>query len=969
VDGLATGTHVNIEAINALAELERIGVGWEQAGEGEIRVCCPVHEDETPSVNLNVEKNLWKCHAASCGAKGDIVSFLAYSLECERGTAIADLSERYDLGLVKTISPDRVEQWHSKIGKVEVLRKELYDRGLDDQDIRRYRLGVDQGRITIPIPDEGGRYVNVRKYLPGAPGPKKMQNTRGYTGTALYPVKQLEFDQVVICGGEVKAIATARRLNPHGIGALCVTAGEGSWEPSFTPKFRGKHVYVMMDIDAGGRVAARKVAAQVCWEAGSVRIVQLPLDSDKHPKGDVNDWIAEGGTDEDLVKIVVEESQRYIHETAEDEELADREVHDVSLAESTKADMVGRRIRVEAVVAAMDTTPYLVPRTVGVSCTRDQPNCTYCPVKPLDPDEATGKTELTIKGTSMGLLELVNSPTRHQREATRSALRIPPCKVASFTVRDHYNVTDARLNPQIHHSGDNTDHVVQAGYVVSPDRRAVELNQEYRLQGRVFPHPRNQQAVLLLDTVEQSADSLTSFTPDPEDLGPLIDFRPKEWTTAGVQEALDRRYDDLEANVTRIFQRRDLHLAVDLVYHSVLYFTFDGRQQNGWSNTLILGDSSQGKSETMNRLMEHYGVGVRFDCKNATVAGLLGGVQDMGNKRQFISWGVITNNDRKLVALEEIKGTSTEVLGALTDMRSSGIAELVKIERRKAHARTRLVMISNPRSARPVSAYNYGCETIGELIGAMEDVRRFDFACVMSADEIDPGTINRLSTERPDLDHSYTTALCRLLVLWAWTRDVTEVAFEEGAESEVLQWSNKMCSSFTEHLPLVDRGTMRFKLARLSIALAALTFSTMPKDPSTILVRKCHVEYVAEWLIRLYSSPVFGYSDFTSAQTFATTIIDADVVKRSILATKHPSDLVNHLLHQQDIQLIDFQDWCDMDRDLAQKLLSMMVRKHALVRDNRVYKKTAEFISLLKKMQADGIPKGVSSDTVVKERF
>jgi hypothetical protein len=251
----------------------------------------------------------------------------------------------------------------------------------------------------------------------------------------------------------------------------------------------------------------------------------------------------------------------------------------------------------------------------------------------------------------------------------------------------------------------------------------------------------------------------------------------------------------------------------------------------------------------------------------------------------------------------------------------------------------------------------------------MEDVRRFDFACVMSADEIDPGTINRLSTERPDLDHSYTTALCRLLVLWAWTRDVTEVAFEEGAESEVLQWSNKMCSSFTEHLPLVDRGTMRFKLARLSIALAALTFSTMPKDPSTILVRKCHVEYVAEWLIRLYSSPVFGYSDFTSAQTFATTIIDADVVKRSILATKHPSDLVNHLLHQQDIQLIDFQDWCDMDRDLAQKLLSMMVRKHALVRDNRVYKKTAEFISLLKKMQADGIPKGVSSDTVVKERF
>ena len=764
----------------------------------------------------------------------------------------------------------------------------------------------------------------------------------------------------------MKAVAAARLLNPKGIGAICVTAGEGAWDPVFTPEFRGKTVYVCMDVDPGGKAAAKRVASHVCWEAQSIRILHLPLDTDKFPKGDMNDWIANGGTIDELLQLL-EDSIRYVHETVEDEEAIDRDIVDVTLAESTKSENLGRRIRVDAVISAMDTTPYIVPKTVAVSCTKDQPNCPYCPVRPKDPEEQSGKVVLTVRGTSFGILNIVESPSRHQREAIREACKIPPCKVATFTVRDNYNVLDTRLTPQIHDSGDNTDHVLQAAFIVS-EGRPVELNNEYSLSGRVYASPKNQQAVLIFDVIEQSTDSLAAFHPPEEDLRALLAFRPEHWTKESLQESLDKRYNDLAANVTRIFYRPDVHLTIDLLMHSALYFMFDGRQQNGWANALLVGDSSQGKSETTNRLMEHYGLGIRFDCKNATIAGLLGGVQDMG-KRSFISWGVVTNNDRRFVALEEIKGASTEVLGGLTDMRSSGIAELVKIERRKAHARTRLLMISNPRSNRPVAAYSFGCEVIPELIGSMEDVRRFDFSLIVSTEQIDSKEINKLSTARPSFPHTYTAALCRMCILWAWSRQVSEISFEDGSEEITMRAANSMCDMFTEHLPLVDRGTMRFKIARLAIALAAMTFSTPSKNPNVILVRRCHIDFIRDWLVRIYSDPIFGYADFTKAREFATKLQDKGVLKKTIVTTRHPRDLVEQLLHTDEICLIDITDWCEAERDVAQKLLSMLVRKHGLVRQQRWYKKTAEFITFLKQMKIDGVPESGEAIASKKERF
>ena len=179
-------------SISALAELERCGVKFEFATENEIKVPCPFHDDKRPSCSINIKKNLFKCHTAGCGAQGDLVTFLAKLLKTTRQVMWEDLSSRYAFENIKPIDSSAVERWHEEIWTAEPLLNELYARGVTNKLIRHYRLGLDNGRISIPIPNNAGIIVNVRRYLPGAPGAEKMKNKRGHGKIRLFPLEQLK---------------------------------------------------------------------------------------------------------------------------------------------------------------------------------------------------------------------------------------------------------------------------------------------------------------------------------------------------------------------------------------------------------------------------------------------------------------------------------------------------------------------------------------------------------------------------------------------------------------------------------------------------------------------------------------------------------------------------------------------------------------------------------------------------------
>jgi len=935
---------VDISAVNVLAELERCK--WEAifVSDTEIKCRCPFHGDKNPSCTINVENKLFKCHAAGCGREGDFISFLACLYKTTRYVILEELGTRYELAQTKIIEGSTVEKYHKAIGEAGPLLVELYKRGVTDEMIRKYRIGFDKGRITIPIPNQQGYFVNVRRYLPGAPTHDKMKNTRGYGGIRLFPIEQLKYDTIVICGGELKAIVAAHHLNPHGIGAICATAGEGNWKTEFSKLLRSKRVYVCMDIDQAGVEASDLIAARIKSEVSWVGVVHLDLDPDKYPKGDINDYFGVESRSVDQFLALLASTQEWKPKAVNTDPVDEDCVEALPLAEAVKAENTKKRIRVAAVISAIDTTPYIIPKDVACTCDRNEKYCGICPVFPHEIEGDKASVNLRLHPESPAILELVAAPKKIIRDVLREGLRIPPCRSVEFTAKTFYNVQDVRLSPQLSINDRSTENVMQPALCIG---HGLEANESYEMVGRMYPHPKTQQSVLLISEYTPTKDVLSTYQPHKDELNELYVFQPRKWTVDSIQELLDELYADFEANVTRIFQRFDLHFVMDLVYHSPLLLNFDGRIIKGWAEALIVGDSAQGKTETSIRLMEHYGLGERMECKNATVAGLLGGLQQLGN-RWFVTWGIIPTHDRRLVILEELKGTSVEVIGKLTDMRSSGIAEIDKIEKRRTHARTRLIAISNPRSDRLLASYNFGIEAIKELIGGLEDIRRFDISLIVSASQIDSTVLNQLTQSRPRREHRFTSDLCRRCVLWAWTRQVDQVIFTPEATSNILKHATDLCSRYTEQVPLVDRGSMRYKLARLAAGLACRTFSCSRKDPQVAIVRECHVDYIVQYLDRIYSDAVFGYKDFSDAINCANNLLDPRGLSRRIMETPFPRDFIEAMLHTNDITLRDLQDWCGWERPEAMALMSLLVRKHALVREGYAYRKTPPFINLLK---------------------
>ena len=57
----------------------------------EVKLRCPFHEDKSPSLSVNLDKGVWKCHAG-CG-DGGILDFEMKLSGCDRDAARAKVAE------------------------------------------------------------------------------------------------------------------------------------------------------------------------------------------------------------------------------------------------------------------------------------------------------------------------------------------------------------------------------------------------------------------------------------------------------------------------------------------------------------------------------------------------------------------------------------------------------------------------------------------------------------------------------------------------------------------------------------------------------------------------------------------------------------------------------------------------------------------------------------------------------------
>jgi hypothetical protein len=160
---------------------------------------------------------------------------------------------------------------------------------------------------TYDYVDHDGRLAyQVVRYQPKTFRQRRPDGTGGWvwhldgTERVLYRLPHLraEPDRMVFV---VEGEKDADRLADLGLVATTNAGGAGKWRPEYTEELRGRIVTILPDADEPGRQHARDVAQSLIGIASEVRIVELP---NLPPKGDVSDWLDEGGTVERLKSMV-----------------------------------------------------------------------------------------------------------------------------------------------------------------------------------------------------------------------------------------------------------------------------------------------------------------------------------------------------------------------------------------------------------------------------------------------------------------------------------------------------------------------------------------------------------------------------------------------------------------------------------------------------------------------------------------
>ena len=895
---------------------------------------CPVHGDRHASASINFGKGVFRCTKPGCiggmtvrqlkamirereehvdeadydpFGKGNVVS-----LEDKRATKAVQASED---GSVKELSEALVEGFHRNLinDRKELLAEFMSKRGLTMETVVRFKLGYESKskRFVIPVRDEQGRVVNLRKYRLEAGDSQKMSNHMGYgSPPRLYPLAELDgAENVLIVEGELDALIAIQ----NGLTAVSGTGGAEKWMPEWSRFFEGKNVTIIYDNDQAGRIGAHRVKQSVRKYARSVKVIEA-LCPEEHE--DITDYfVRHKGTVRKLKKLIADTPEAFEDLGPDISEQEPQELN-VRVVDSMNSELNGKPIRFTATITGRQGPTRSVPKEYVAHCTVDAgAKCKTCPMYQIHEGEFRGH----VRPTDLEVMSLmVEKGAADYTEIIRQAVGAAKCNVFKVNVESRHTIEELFVAASVDSFVDNeSDHTTRRIFNVGRDFD-TEANVVANLTGSSWPSPKNARNEFFCWELEPAVTSIDKFEMTEELLESFKMFRPSEG-----QDPIDKLREiaiDHALNVTGIVGRERMHMAMDLVFHSPLKYVWRGVETRGWLEMVVVGDTRTGKSVTARKLVDHYRLGHVISCEGATFAGLIGGNKQIGDQ-WTVQWGDYTINDRRLVVLDEVSGLSQEIIALMSDVRSSGEAQLNKIEHGRTSARVRSIWISNPRGGKFVNEKKtIGIDIIEDVIGNPEDIARFDLAMSVRETDVAPNAINTVfSLGTP----KFPQELAQALVLWVWSRKPEQIVFTEKAVEKVFSISMKMSEMYVLTPGLIQVGNAHEKISRLSAAIAARLFSS-DESGECVVVRPEHVAAAANFLHKLYSYDNFGYHMRSQriVRNRAIARQNRDKVKRWLLENKRVLEFL--MDRQSSFRAQDLEEMAHLDRDEVRNALNVL---------------------------------------------
>lgn len=617
----------------------------------------------------------------------------------------------------------------------------------------------------------------------------------------------------------------------------------------------------------------------------------------------------------------------------------------VPLVHGAKTKYFKKPINIRAVVTGKALLPYQVPESIRITCKKKK-ICSNCYISVVG-------DILRFEKNDLNLIRFVNTSESHFATIIREILSVRVRCPIQLDVLSVYTVEEVYLSDVFDDKTKTT--TSRLGYCIN---QSLECNVPYVLECYAIPEPKQQRVVHIITGAEQVKTNIDLFDLSKNEkqsleiFNPLISTESKgaasedeyERSVEAIYRHLEELYRIYALNTTKIYNRFDLHMAIDLVFHSPLQFNFNNEFiHKGYLDVLIIGDTRCGKGYVSENLIRRYCFGEIVSGENVSFAGLVGGLQQLSG-RWVITWGKIPINNKRLVVIDEAGEMEPKDFSRLSRVRSEGIAEITKIQTEKAPAMTRLIFLANPKS-RMIATYSFGIESIFDIIETTEDIARFDYVLIVAQNEVNINDINRVQPEVKDKFKQ----LDSLLVQWIWSRESNQIIFLPKSTALILRYAVALGNTYSPRIPLIQGENIRIKLAKISASIAGRLFST-DKKGENLIIRPEHVQAAYVFLNLIYKKSNSGYYTYSQIQKQSDDIFQKDEFDKYMHSFENKNDLVQYFVNNNYITVADLSECLNQPKEVAREVISKLIHHRCVQKRFTFYAKNACFTNWLRRM-------------------
>ena len=881
---------------------------------GNVMICCPFEHtkeeldpntwetkevkyfEKIPSSSINLEMGVFHCF--TCDRVYNEVEFAEQITGKTKDEVIKENVSRETL---KTASQNWRDMQHKHLLNNKDVIEKLHELTITDEIIEQLNLGYVTNCLAVPV-FKNGDLINIVRYninkLEGIPKVRYNENTN--SGDIIpFDIWKNDFKKTIICEGE-KDMLVARS---HGFNAITLTGGSQSiFQKEYLEYFKGRDVYICYDNDNAGKTGTKKIykeLQQYCSNIYATDISKVCVNN----KEDITDFFVKYGKSSIDLENILENNSKKLTEEDLKEVKNKYELPITKMENNIRDSKFNKNLKSVLQIVATCTETYAVPE--------------YAIFKPIDDDggEDTPKMKSWYANTSKeNFLELIEGKVVKNQivDIIAKQINMLPKWQKDYTcslgdLQTIYKVTVADLARE-------DDEKASEFTIDLYSREPLDIGSIYEITYRLYPHPKQGRKTIAIAEEIQA----TSYEFD-YDNGEYIESLNKFKCNGSIENKINELYESARCHIAP-YLNKDLWFLMDLVFNSPLDITYN-KVMRGALDVFVLGDTRTGKSETSRALKALYDFGEVVPLKTSTVASLIGGTDD---KLKRTKLGVLPRFHKSLVVMEEFSGAPLDFIKTLTEIRSSSMVKIYRVAGDiQAPCKIRMITISNPISENgnlmTLSSYPNGVEPINELIKSPEDIARYDaFILVPQIESLtNPFTMKVNNDLKIDGEHY------RNKIKWIKSLTHENVVIDSELGDYIFKKGIELNSLFESSFTLFGSETDK-KIARLSSALACMLCST--DDYKHIIVTKDHVDFIVEFIKKLYDNGVFRLKEFANEEKSYKEVNDTDTAELERLYPKNVT-FIDFLANTSKVNRNELQTVSGLGKDDFNKIFNVLVAR------------------------------------------